>query len=152
MIRGADPKQLSSAVKRLANEAEAAGDAGEGGFGESSEGSFWLASEPAKGYSNVTDQVDLKGLELLNFDGDFGNVRTLFDAAKPSASQSDKGSTKDWVESDTDDQLMLFIPFQSTLKIHSLQFTSLPPELRRRSAHATQNRASLHKSISCPWF
>lgn len=34
---------------------------------------------------------------------------------------------KDWVKSDTDEQLMLFIPFQSTLKIHSLQFTSLPP-------------------------
>jgi PITH domain len=126
-IRGADPKQLSSAVKKLANEAEAAGDAGDGGFAESSGGSSWLASEPAKGYSNVTDQIDLKGLELLNFDGEFGSVRTLFDFTKPSAFENSKSSPKDWVESDTDDQLMLFIPFQSTLKIHSLQFTSLPP-------------------------
>lgn len=147
MIRGADPKQLSSAVKRLANEAEAAGDAGDDGFAESSQGSFWMASEPAKGYSNVTDQIDLKGLELLNFDGDFGNVRTFFDSTKPSASESDKSSTKDWVESDTDDQLMLFIPFQSTLKIHSLQITSLPPSsddeapMRPKTVQIYTNRA-----------
>lgn len=35
-------------------------------------------------------------------------------------------SNKDWVKSDTDEQLMLYIPFQSTVKIHSLQITSLP--------------------------
>ena len=125
-IQGADPKQLSSAVKKLANEAEAAGDAGNEGFAESSTASSWVAAEAAKGYTNVTDQVDIKGLELLNFDGDFGNVRTLFDCTKPSALLDDKSSTKDWVESDTDDQLMLFIPFQSTLKIHSLHLTSIP--------------------------
>lgn len=32
---------------------------------------------------------------------------------------------KDWVESDTDEQLMLYIPFQSTLKIQSIHLTSL---------------------------
>jgi hypothetical protein len=31
------------------------------------------------------------------------------------------------VESDTDEQLMLFMPFQSTLKIHTLQITSCCP-------------------------
>jgi PITH domain len=123
---GANPKQLSEAVKKLANEAEAAGDASTGGFAESSSSASWLASEPAKGYSNITDQVDIKGLELLNFNGDFGNVRTLFDSTKPKALAGGKGSSKDWVESDTDDQLMLYVPFQSTLKIHSLQLTSIP--------------------------
>jgi PITH domain len=125
-IRGADPKQLSGAVKKLANEAEAAGDANNGGFAESSTSSSWVASEPAKGYSNITDQVDIKGMELLNFDGDFGTVRTLFESTKPKALGGGKGSSKDWVESDTDDQLMLYVPFQSTLKIHSLQLTSIP--------------------------
>jgi hypothetical protein len=125
-IRGADPKQLSGAVKKLANEAEAAGASGDGGFAESSGASVWLAAEPAKGYSNVTDQIDIKGLELLNVDGDFGNVRTLFDTAKPTALNNGKASNKDWVESDTDDQLMVYVPFQSTLKIHSLQVTSIP--------------------------
>jgi PITH domain len=126
-IKGADPKQLSGAVKKLANEAEAAGEGGNGGFAESSGSSSWMAAEPAKGYSNITEEVDIKGLELLNFDSGFGNVRTLFDSTKPSALRDGKGTTKDWVESDTDDQLMLYIPFQSTLKIHSLQFTSIPP-------------------------
>src|ERR1700759_1794235 len=34
----------------------------------------------------------------------------------------------DWVESDTDEQLMLYVPFQSTLKIHSIHLTSLPTD------------------------
>lgn len=34
----------------------------------------------------------------------------------------------DWVESDTDEQLMIFTPFQSTLKIHSLHITSRPTD------------------------
>lgn len=111
-IQGMNPKQLSDAVKKLANEAS----------------SFWAAAEPAKGYSDVTDQVDIRGLELLNFDAEFGNVKTLFDAAKPAALDGGSGgSNKDWVESDTDDQLMLYVPFNSTLKIQSLQLTSLPP-------------------------
>ncbi len=125
-IRGADPKQLSTAVQKLANEAEAAGNVADGGFAESSGTSSWVAVEPAKGYTNVTDQIDIKGLELLNFDGDLGNVRTLFDSKKPTALGDGKSSSKDWVESDTDDQLMLYVPFQSTLKVHSLQFTSIP--------------------------
>lgn len=127
-IRGANPKQLSGVIKRLANEAEATGDENNvGGFGEASgTTSSWVAAEPVKGYVNVTDQVDIKGLELLNFDTNFGNARTLFDAAKPTALDDSKtGSGKDWVESDTDDQLMLYVPFQSTLKIHSLQLTSV---------------------------
>ena len=120
-IRGADPKQLSGAVETLASEAEAAGDTDNGGFAESSGASSWVAAAPAK------DQVDVKGLELLNFDGDSGNVRALFDPKKPKALDGGgKSTNKDWVESDTDDQLMLYVPFQSTLKIHSLQLTSIP--------------------------
>lgn len=126
-IRGADPKQLSSAVKNLANEAGAASVEGSGGFAESSTSSSWVAAEPAKAYSDVTDQVDIKGLELLNFDNNFGTVRTLFDSTKPTALNSSKSTSKDWVESDTDDQLMIYVPFQSTLKVHSLQLTSIPP-------------------------
>ncbi len=33
---------------------------------------------------------------------------------------------KDYVESDTDEQLMFYIPFQSTIKVHSIHLTSLP--------------------------
>lgn len=42
-------------------------------------------------------------------------------------SKAEKAAKSTWVESDTDEQLMLYVPFQSTLKIHSLHITSLPP-------------------------
>ncbi|KAL3417857.1 thioredoxin [Phlyctema vagabunda] len=122
-VQGADPRKLEGVVRKLA--AEAGGDAGSSGFGGSSSTGGWRAADIPKGYSDVSDQVDIKGLELLNADSEFGGVRVLFDASKPSGLAKGKASdakAKDWVESDTDDQLMLFMPFQSTLKI-----TSLPP-------------------------
>ncbi|KAJ8604423.1 hypothetical protein MRB53_041812 [Persea americana] len=76
------------------------------------------------GQSDVTAEVDLRGLDLLNADGAFGGARALFSADAPAASKDGKES-KDWVESDTDSQLMLFVPFTSTLKIRSLHITSL---------------------------
>ncbi|KAG0643202.1 putative thioredoxin [Tuber brumale] len=99
----------------------------------------WLGAELPKPYNDVTDQVDLKQLDLLNANSEFGESKTLFDTKAPSnATASSKGKEKDsgteaaaesrdWVESDTDEQLMLFIPFQSTVKIHTLQVTSLAP-------------------------
>lgn len=130
-ITGADPKKLSEAVKKLAAEANAT-DAGAACSGESSSsGDTWLGAGLPKGYRDVTDSVDVLGLDLLNCDRDFGSARTLFDTSKPSAQDDAKGKAKegkkDWVESDTDEQLMLYIPFQSTLKVHSLHLTSLPP-------------------------
>ncbi|KAJ9645379.1 Thioredoxin-like protein 1 [Coniosporium apollinis] len=135
-IRGANAQQLSEAVKKLAAEAESDG-ASSGGFGEasSSSGGSWRGAELPRGYQDVTDQVDVRGLDLLNADSDFGGARTLFESSRPSSLDSSKGKGKaegasagaDWVESDTDEQLMLFIPFQSTLKIHSIHLTSLPP-------------------------
>lgn len=135
-IKGADPRKLSDALKKL--EAEAESDDGSGGFGEASgSGSTWFGSSLPKGYNDVTDQVDVKGLDLLNSNSELGSSRTLFDSSRPSTLDSGKGkgrsdaeeSKKDWIESDTDEQLMLFIPFQSTLKVHTLQITSLPPKL-----------------------
>lgn len=136
-IRGADPKKLSEAVQKLAAEAtaDAESSAAEAQAGESS-GSGWLGAGTPKGYGDITDQVDVKGIDLLNCDSDLGSARTLFDSAKPSGlanSGADKGKGKatqgdsDWVESDTDEQLMLYIPFQSSIKVHTLHVTSLPP-------------------------
>ena len=73
---------------------------------------------------------------MLNSDSDFGGVRTLFETTQPSTLAVGKGKgsasgsegKKDWVESDVDEQLMLYIPFTSTLKIHTVQITSCPPE------------------------
>jgi hypothetical protein len=122
-IKGADPRKLQAAVKKLAAEAEG----GSSGFGASGSGSGWRTGDLPRGYSDVTDQVDLKGLELLNSDSEFGGVRILVDQSKPTGLQKGKaaaGKDKDWVESDTDEQLMLFMPFQSTLKVHTLQVSS----------------------------
>lgn len=132
-IQGANAQKLSEAVKKLAAEADSDGYGGFSGAGGS--GSIWLGSTLPRGYGDITDQVDVKGLDLLNSNRNLGNARTLFDSAKPSALDAGKGKgkpndedkEKDWVESDTDEQLMLFVPFQSTLKIHSLHITSLPP-------------------------
>lgn len=156
-VQGADPRKLSEVVKKLAAEADSDGS---GGFGEASSGDAgWSGIALPKGYDDVTDQVDVRGLDLLNSDSNFGDARTLFDTSKPSALASGKGKDesggserkKDWVESDTDEQLMLFIPFQSTLKVHTLQITSLPIKdtnqdgdeipMRPKTVHLYINRA-----------
>lgn len=126
-IRGADTRKLNEVVQKLAAEAgkvEYSGDSG------SESGVGWLGAPVPRNYSDISDQYDPKGLELLNRDTAFGQPRTLFDTSKPSALSSGKGkegAAADWVESDTDEQLMLYVPFQSGVKIHSLHFTSLPP-------------------------
>ncbi|PYI03718.1 putative thioredoxin [Aspergillus sclerotiicarbonarius CBS 121057] len=129
-VRGANPKELNELVRKLATEAKKAPESGSSEGGESS-GVGWIGASAPKGFSDITDQFDPKGLELLNRDSEFGTAKTLFDSSKPAALNNNgkgkAGGAPDWVESDTDEQLMLFIPFQSTLKVHSLQVTSLPP-------------------------
>ncbi|TVY24996.1 Thioredoxin-like protein [Lachnellula hyalina] len=127
-VQGADPRKLQDVVRKLAAEADP--HSSSSGFGGSSSSSGWRVGELPRGYHDVTDQIDVKGLELLNADIEFGGVRGLFEDSKPSGLLKGKAAekpAKDWVESDTDEQLMLFLPFQSTLKVHTLQITSLPP-------------------------
>lgn len=139
-MRGANPKKLQEALKKLAAEADSDGA---NGFGSTtSSGSSWVPASLPRGYIDVTDQVDVRGLDLLNSNDDCGNARTLFNGSKPSSLESGSGKgkgkdksvangeegEKDWVESDTDEQLMLYVPFQSTLKVHTLQITSFPPK------------------------
>ncbi|WPH03622.1 thioredoxin-like protein 1 [Acrodontium crateriforme] len=131
-IKGADPKALDAAVKQLAQEAASADDDGEpvGDFGTT--GGRWTGAEAPRNYSDITDAVDLLGLDFLNLDGELGDKRTVFDGSKPSSAnmkgKASESSKKDWIESDTDEQLMLFIPFQATVKLHSIQLTSIPPK------------------------
>lgn len=122
-VQGADVQKLQRVVRDLAAMATNAP-----GPSNSGSGSSWRKIELPKGYGDVTDQVEIKGLELLNSDGEFGTVRTLLETSKPTALNNGKAKadTKDWVESDTDEQLMLFMPFQATLKIHSVQVRTWP--------------------------
>lgn len=120
-VQGANPTVLQDIVKKLVAEADNSGDSSSGFASGSGD---WRIGALPKGYNDVTDQVDIKGLELLNADSEFGSVRTLVDTNKPSALSKGKeadSKAKDWVVSDTDEQLMLFVPFQSTLKVHTIQ-------------------------------
>ncbi|KAI1312356.1 thioredoxin [Xylaria venustula] len=124
-VKGADPQGLRSLIEKLTSDVESGG---EGSSSSSSGGLAWRGAGLPRGYTDISDVVDVRGLELLNADADF-SVRTLFSKSKPSS--LDKGSNtndgRDWVESDTDEQLLLFVPFNSAIKLHTLQITSLPP-------------------------
>lgn len=122
-MQGADPKKLESIVKKIVSEVQdVSKKGGKGGeaSGSSSSGSEWRGAEVPRGNSDVTDQIEIQRCDMLNYDSEAGGVRALFDSAKPS-SLGAEGKAKDWVETDTDEQLMLFIPFQSMLKLHTLQ-------------------------------
>ncbi len=116
-------------IKKLQSEAEGRDSAGEGSSGAGdSEGGSWNGAVVPRGYGDLTRQVELNRCELLNVDIEAaGGVRVLFESNKPSGlGNGAKSSTKDWVESDTDEQLLLFIPFQSMLKLHTLQVRFSP--------------------------
>lgn len=127
--QGAEPRKLSEMVRKAVAEIDRDGSGAAGSASGSN--SRWLGSELPRGYGDITDEVDVQGLDLLNANSDLGGARVLFDGSKPSGldvkGKASAGSrNNDWVESDTDEQLMLFIPFRATLKIHTLQITSLP--------------------------
>ncbi|KAK0731069.1 PITH domain-containing protein [Lasiosphaeris hirsuta] len=127
-VQGANPLKLRDIVRKLSDEVDSI-SAAEAAAGSSSSGGgpSWRGAELPRGYADISSQVELQRCELLNVDLDIGNLRVLFDSSKPSALPGGKSGAKDWVESDTDEQLMLFMPFQSMLKLHTLQITSLPP-------------------------
>ncbi|KUJ22329.1 DUF1000-domain-containing protein [Mollisia scopiformis] len=150
-IQGADPRKLQAVIKKLAAEADGSSSSG---FGASGSGSSWRKGDLPRGYGDITDQIEVKGLELLNADSEFGSVRVLIDGAKPTGLSGGKAAAskeKDWVESDTDEQLMMFMPFQSTLKVHTIQITSLPPKaeeddevpMRPKTVQIYPNRAHI---------
>ncbi|KAK7969937.1 thioredoxin [Apiospora saccharicola] len=123
-VKGADPQKLKSLVEKLSNDIETAGEGSSSGGG----GMTWLGADLPRGYSDISDVIDVKGLELLNADDTEFSVRTLFNRPKPSSLDKGDSEQKDWVESDTDEQLLLFMPFNSTVKLHTIQITSLPPK------------------------
>ena len=113
-VQGASPLQLSQILTKLVAEMKNV----DGGGGESS-GGPWKGAEIPRGYADVTDQVEVRNCELLNADDAAGPVKVLFENTRPSG--KDKNTSADWVQSGADDQLLLYIPFQSTVKLHTLQ-------------------------------
>ncbi|KAJ6782862.1 hypothetical protein PWT90_09948 [Aphanocladium album] len=121
--QGTNPLELRKFAEKIAKEAQAL----ESGS-SSAAASGWRGAELPRGYSDITDQVEIRDCEVLNADDEAGTVRTLFDTAKPSGLEKGKSTStaKDWVQSGSDDQLLLYIPFQSIIKLHTIQLTSLP--------------------------
>ncbi|WAO83581.1 Hypothetical protein NCS54_00077700 [Fusarium falciforme] len=116
-VQGANPPKLQAMVQKLAAEVDSLGESG----AASSSGGNWKGAEIPRGYSDITDQIEVRDLEVLNADEESGSVRVLFEGSKPSGLSNGKGTAKDFVQSGADDQLLLFIPFQSTVKLHTLQ-------------------------------
>lgn len=115
---GTNPLELRKFAEKIAKETQAL----ESGS-SSAAASGWRGAELPRGYSDITDQVEIRDCEVLNADDGAGTVRTLFDSSKPSAldGKSAASGTKDWVQSGSDDQLLLYIPFQATIKLHTIQ-------------------------------
>lgn len=118
--------KLQSLVQKISQESQNAGSessAGPSGSGSGSGNSAlgWRGAALPRGYTDVTDQIEIPRTELLNFDEEHGSVRVLLDTTKPGALSGGKKTEKDWVVSDTDEQLLLFTPFMSMLKLHTLQ-------------------------------
>ena len=119
-VQGANPVKLQSVIKKLVSEVENIGE-GSGSGSASASGATWRGADVPRNYTDITGQIELKRCELLNFESQIGGVNVLFEAGQPSALSSGKGTANDWVESDTDEQLLLFMPFQSMVKLHTLQ-------------------------------
>ena len=133
-VQGADPRKLQDVLKKLAtevehiqgNEAGGSSSSSSGGGPGGGGGAAWRGADLARGYTDISGEVELHRCELLNVGTDAGGVRVLLDSSKPSAlagggGSGGEGKAKDWVESDTDEQLMLFLPFRSIIKLHTLQ-------------------------------
>lgn len=122
-VQGANAGSLRSMVEKLAQEVQNVGSSSGGASSSTAGGSAlaWRGAELPRGYTDVTDQIEVQRTELLNFDDEYGTVRVLFDSGKPGALGGGKKTEKDWVISDTDEQLLLFTPFMSMVKLHTLQ-------------------------------
>lgn len=79
-IEGADPQRLSAAIRQVAEEANKIDAAVDDTAGSSS---GWIGASLPRGYYDVTDQIELSGLDLLNWDSSKGGSRTVFANTKP---------------------------------------------------------------------
>ncbi|KAF9769060.1 hypothetical protein IL306_013573 [Fusarium sp. DS 682] len=145
-VKGDEPQKLRETLLKLPSLAVSLNEKSAGeSSGSASGGPNWKGAEAPRGYNDITDQIELRDLEVLNADEGAGTVRVLFDGSKPSGLSSGKGTSKDYVQSGADDQLLLYIPFQSIVKLHTLQLTSLPPQddedvMRPGNVHLYINR------------
>lgn len=77
----------------------------------SDNGSAWRGADLPHGMHDITEQVDKKRYDLRNVDERVWSGKVLFDMSKPSSLGMTRGIQKDWVESRTDERLMLSMAF-----------------------------------------
>jgi len=122
-IQGANVPALTQAIRKLVtaynNSVHAPGSSSASG---SSDPSGWCGAPIAAGYSDISQETEKLLLDILNASSSAGSIKNLLDNSEPGKNSE----VKDWVESDTDEQIMIFIPFRSNLKVHSIHITSLP--------------------------
>ena len=107
-IKGADKAQLEDKIKRHAGSGDdGAGAVAGGGSGGNITGSIVAAAGPA-GYNDLTHLIFKAQCECLNQSDDHSWENVL------------NTSTATYLESDCDEQLILFITFNQVVKLHSL--------------------------------
>ncbi|KAK6338121.1 hypothetical protein TWF696_001592 [Orbilia brochopaga] len=134
-LRQLDPEYIS--IVRRADAGEAAEDEDEDDGPSYSDQKPWLGAALPQGYVDLSDMIQKSHLEALNTRTEFGTVNEIFQPSPPAslpnpvkrlftqpAAEASKGSGPDFVVSDVDEQLMVFIRFISPVKVFSLQFTS----------------------------
>ncbi|KAJ6258803.1 Nephrocystin-3 [Drechslerella dactyloides] len=98
----------------------------------------WLGAALPQGYVDLNHMIQKSHLEALNTRPEFGSVTEIFQPSPPvslpkgaakrqfaqPAVEDSTGAKSDFVVSDVDEQLMIFIRFISPVKVFSLQFTS----------------------------
>lgn len=126
-LNGANVAELKDLVQKLEGiKDQKSGSAS----GSGSSSGTWSGAEIPRGYSDISDQVEIRNCELLNADEEAGPVKVLFDPSRPTALVNGTGSAKDFVQSGSDDQLLLFIPFQGSVKLHTLQASEFTMDKR----------------------
>jgi hypothetical protein len=90
--------------------------------------SSWHGAPLPRGFVDITSHVEARGCEILNA-AKGGSVRTLIATGAPAAlsGEAAAASAPDHVESSADDQLLLFMPFDCNVKVHSIQVGGSPP-------------------------
>lgn len=133
-VTGADPRKLQEMVNKISDAASGSAAAEASASAAASSGGVWMGAGLPRGYGDITGQIDPKGVEILNLDDDSSPAKVLFDSSRPSAMDESSAAAakasgeKDWIESGTDDQLLLFMPFQSMVKLHTVQVCTLTRE------------------------
>ncbi|KAF3904591.1 Nephrocystin-3 [Orbilia brochopaga] len=97
----------------------------------------WLGAALPQGYVDLNHMIQKSHLEALNTRHEFGTVTEIFQPSPPASmprgpvkrlftqpAAEKLKSTTDFIVSDVDEQLMIFIRFISPVKVFSLQFTS----------------------------